>query len=279
MRIDVDWPRTGLSISIAKTYHRDNVIAFDMMNGQFLTDNQHIDRQVILFYWSGELVVMVNKSPYFTCLIDDKRIPINSVSRLYDGCILQAGHYKLTCRLMIDEDSKPYSLSPTELNTIDQWRSLSLNKDKTELPGFGGFKRIRSLQYTDDSDVEQDVINELRSEFSQYILLKEQGRDYSGRRINKAILAKEEFFIGLNEKVKDKTLTSCILGVDNLGALFFKEIEGDILNDEFFNETIENRKEILSLVSDDTDEEISSEVLPDLILEDFFKVSLDSTYE
>lgn len=279
MRINVEWPVTGVSVELGRNHNRDNPIAFDIMTGQFVSGDDADGKQVVLFYWSGEVAMLVNHSEYFACLLGDISIPLNTLLRLYDGCMLQAGHYKLTCVFNKQNEIEKEAILTTALSDAQISNSFLLNKENVVLPGFSGFKRIQSLQSSNEKNEKKDIIRDLWGEYNKYVLLAEQGRDYTRDSKKKNILNKEDFFINLNEKVKDKTLTSCILGVDNLGGLFLKEIESDVLNDELFSDEIERDKDILVLLADNDPQENHMEVLPDIILQDFFKISLDSSYE
>lgn len=175
-----------------------------------------------------------------------------------------------------------------ELNLFDEgvlYESIFPEEDNLpELEDIlpNGGHDFNDLRYVSDvilaNDPGVDILKSLAIEYKRFMLWNERDEKcHNGfSQQHPHTFRKDNHFDSINEDLKDKTLTECLLDQPFLMEKIWPELNCDAVDDNIFS--TEEKIDILSSLLPDDIIRKSHQRVSEMILRDLYKVGLDSNY-
>ncbi|MEE4411137.1 MULTISPECIES: TagK domain-containing protein [unclassified Serratia (in: enterobacteria)] len=279
MNIQFEWPPSRHPVALPGNLTVNNAAVLDVASGGFGPHVSGNEQDAVAFYWDMTRPVMLNLCANHVCRLDDLELQYGSVHPLREKSKIQVGHFKLVMTTGSDEVDEAgfYEL----IYPNGAWLAANKIPDVEEiLPNGGNY--INDLRYFNDvvlaQDKGNDVLKTLEVEYKRFLIWRElDGGHYDGvSGHSENIIKTDHRFDSIREKIKEKTLTECIVAKDFLMEKVWPELEvGDHSND-IFNE--EDKVELLKALSPEHIVAKGKYKVPELVFQDFYKVGLDSHY-
>jgi hypothetical protein len=279
VNIQFEWPPSRHPIALPGNLTVNNAVVLDVVSGGFSPHDRGNDQDTVAFYWDMTRPVILNLCANHVCRLEGLELQYGSVHPLRDKSTIQVGHFKLVTTAGSDEvdESGFYEL----IYPNGAWLSANKIPEVEDiLPNGGNY--INDLRYFNDVVLVQDKVNDvlktLEVEYKRFLIWREQaGGRYDGRsEHSEHIIKADHRFDNIREKIKEKTLTECIVAKDFLMEKVWPELEAGAHSDSIFNE--EEKVELLKALSPEHIVAKGKYKVPELVFQDFYKVGLDSHY-
>lgn len=278
MRLMTTWPDTKHCFYLAEHFSRTRAAYFDPEQGAFSSELLFEEANLILFYWVYPNATIENQSMDYICIIDGEPLAFGHSCPLRSDSVVQMGHF----RVSIQPGEQPFGTDSTLLKcllesnvsgedsftgNIDQEFSYRPQTVIHQRPGYIA---------TDGDETEHDVLKALSDEYKHFLVWGEyNGEGHKARNSQCThFVTEDHYFDNAREKMKNKTLTVCILETSMLIDKVCEELEvtmGD--EDDFYYEEPYNI--LLSLAPDDIVKN-ENKSIPSLVLKDFYKSGLET---
>lgn len=261
-----------------KSIAAENAVYFSLETGEFSPHSMGDGHHEVRFYWHALEPKIVNHSCDFICLVNGKPLNVGECHLLSFGTEIQFGEFSIMAERVTAQqaedsfvDNLLMPMGSAELGEID----LPAIED---LLSHGG----HYISYFDAADEallygqqEPDVLKRLEMEYKRFLLWGEQSREFleKDQQQTTKLSANDEFLDNIRDRVKDKTLTECIL--DSGGLIDKVTQELSLLN---YFETPDDDEKIDLLKALAPEHIITKEKnsVPSLMFQELYKLGLDS---
>lgn len=277
MNIHFEWPARRQPFSLKRYLTLDNAATFDVMSGIFNAHNAHIGSDAVVFYWHMSRLVILNLCTSCVCRLDDSELAYGSVHPLREASRIQAGHFKMR---IVSKDFTERALN----HSVDCYEDWQINSPPPEveeiLPNRGNY--INDLRYFNDvilaQDKGDDILKTLEVEYKRFLIWQEQdGGQFSNfTRQEKRIFKTDSHFEKIRDRIKEKTLTECIMDSNFLLEKALLELGLEEQWSDIFAE--EEKTDLLHALSPELSVAKGRYKVPELVFQDISKVGLDSYY-
>ena len=279
MNIQFEWPPSCAPVALPGNLTVNNAAVLDVVSGGFGPHDSGNEQDAVAFYWDMARPVMLNLCANHVCRLDGFDLHYGSVHPLRDNSNIQVGHFKLVTTTGSDEVDEAgfYEL----IYPNGAWLAANkITEVEDILPNGGNY--INDLRYFSDVVMAQgkgnDVLKKLEVEYKRFLIWRElDGGHYDGiSEHSENIIKTDHRFDSIREKIKEKTLTECIVAKDFLMEKVWPELEVGEHSNDIFNE--EDKVELLKALSPEHIVAKGKYKVPELVFQDFYKVGLDSHY-
>ncbi|MGN7973794.1 TagK domain-containing protein [Serratia sp. 22264] len=279
MNIHFEWPPSRQPIALLGNLTADNAAVLDVSSGVFGPHGNGAEQDTVAFYWHMARPVILNLCADLVCRLDGVELQYGSVHPLRDKSKIQVGHFKLVMTGGTDEVDEQgfYQL----IYPNGSWQAANKVPEVEEiLPNGGNY--INDLRYFNEvilaQDKGEDVLKALEVEYKRFLIWWEQDGGYygGGNELVNHIIKTDHRFDIIREKIKEKTLTECIVARDFLMEKVWSELDTGDHFDDIFSE--EEKVDLLKSLSPEHITAKGKYTVPELVFQDFYKVGLDSHY-
>lgn len=271
-------PNTTQQYRLDKSVTAANAVCFNLEKGVFSPHPVGNGHNEVQFYWHFHEPLIVNHSSNFICQINGKQLNVGEHHSLSFGTEIQFGHVSIT--------AERATAQQVEDNFADNLFMLTGSEEpgKTDLPeiedilSHGGhyisyFDAVDETQSYDQQ--EPDILKRLEVEYKRFLLWGEQSREFlekDGQQVTK-LSARDEYLDNIRERVKDKTLTECILDSGGLIDKVTKELSAiNYLDTPDYDEKID----LLKALAPEHFITKEKNSVPSLMFQELYKLGLDS---
>lgn len=279
VNIHFEWPPRRQPVSLVRNLIQGNAATFDVLAGAFDVHSAHAGHDAIMFYWHMTRLVMMNLCSRCVCRLDDIDVAYGSIHPLRESSRIQAGHFKMS----VISDAQ---LAHNEPLTYGSYSSDSRGADspihdvEDILPNKGNY--INDLRYLNNviltQDKEVDILKMLAVEYKRFLIWQEQdnGGVIDVQPQKTRIIRTDAHFEHIREKIKEKTLTECIVDSDSLIEKALSELGMDEQWNELFTE--EEKTDLLHALSPEVSVMQGRDNISELVFQDLRKIGLDTHY-
>ncbi len=280
MKLRFEWPVSRQPVTLQEGITADRAIVLEVSRGVFGPHSQVPEGQdAVAFYWHLTRPVMRNFCVNAICLLDGVELRYGESQPLRIGSHLQIGHFKLEMSTEEADALTHQGFSPF-IGAENTWQAADKIPEVEEiLPNGGSY--INDLHYFNNVIAQRnsnDVLKMLEIEYKRFLIWQEQGRQYYDNVSNEAayLIKTDNQFDRVNESLKEKTLTECIVDRSFLMEKVWPDFENSGIPDDIFVE--EEKIDLLKSLSPEHIVAKGTYQVPELVFRDFHKIGLDSHY-
>lgn len=267
MLIQVIWPELQRYAILTEHHQRETPLWFSPSNGSFSEQADRSKEQIALWFQHQEVMVSTDDNVY-SCLIDGQPLATGQTHPLRNGMVIQAGHFLLKV-----VEPKVSELAANLQTMDDKVPELEL------LINHGGHYTPYNYDDGEDNDFiseDDDPLKSLAREYKHHLLWGEhqhtsndvhlKGNKYKSERLKDTL--------NVNERLKDKTISECVIAADVMMDRIFKELV--IGQDDILETDKEESVELLREIAPDHLKKIEKKAASELLSRENHKLGLDS---
>jgi hypothetical protein len=274
-------PSMTQQFRLDKSVTAENAIGFSLEKGELSLHSVDDGYHDLQFYWHFHEPLVVNHSSDFICLVNGKELDVGEHHLLSFGTEIQFGPVNITVdRATSQQVEESFAHNLFMLAESGEAGETDLPEIEDILSHGGHY-----ISYFDAVDETQeygqrepDVLKQLEVEYKRFLLWGEQAQQSQEILVKDQpqvikLSGRDEFLDNIRERVKDKTLTECIL---DSGGLIDKVTQELSIFNYLDTQDDDTRIDLLKELAPEHFITKEKNSVPSLMFQELYKLGLDS---